>query len=434
MSDKTLNQEQTKNYDLVVNYLDIIFLAPETVNLLKTDKSFQEIIQKDINIVSFYEENYDVSDKRANKFIQAYHVLTHEHVKISDDESHFNDDATLADEINYTAVYINNVLGKTIADIDASLKANPKGPQEAEVKEETVEAKDSSDSDYVNNGTPQSDEEVLQRSGYTMHDVADQLIQNQAAMLLNRNIATGKVYAFQSKPIVIPIIKYLTAAAMFCILALSIAAFVLMMLTNGKFYMNVGVISNGSVTTEARQVDLMTPFPFQLLMILLIVAMVIWSMIRNMKNDNVRYRYSWGWMTFYILMILMVTLIASGISNALIFNYESFQSEIAGIGQNTSSNGDGGWYHVGETLLNATASQAMTYVDDWRILQFTIYGLIGLIVVFTVTGAVFNPKRDIQRMQDLLNQYAIEIRNGQISTDDLGGGLFGNTPFSGGLF
>ena len=430
MSDKTLNQEQSKNYDLVVNYLDIIFLAPETVNLLKTDKSFQEIIQKDINIISFYEERYNIGEKRANKFIQAYHVLTHEHVKISDDESQFSDDDALADDINYTAVYINNVLGKTIGDIDASLKANP-NPQEANVKEESVETKESSDSDYTSTGTPQSDEEVLQRSGYTMHDVADQLIQNQAAMLLNRNIATGKVYAFQSKPIVIPIIKYLTAAAMFCILALSIAAFVLMMLTNGKFYMNVTTISSNGTNTSPQLVDLMTPFPFQLLMILLIVLMVIWSMIRNMKNDNVRYRYSWGWMIFYILMILMVTLIASGISNALIFNYESFQSEIASISQNT---GTGGWYKVGETILNATASKAMDYVDDWRILQFVIYALTGLIIVFTVTGAVFNPKRDIQRMQDLLNQYAVEIRNGQISTDDLGGGLFPNGPFSGGLF
>lgn len=437
MSKKILSQQQQSNYDLVSHYLDIVFLAPDTVDLLKTDSSFRKVIQDDINIVSYYENEFEVTDTKATKFIQAYHVITKEHAKINDDYKDYSDDSNVEDMINYTNVYVNNVLGKSINDIAESLKAKNSEPQEAEIKDEKVEAKENSDDDgYTNSYSQESDEDILNRSGYSMHDVADQLVQQQASILLNKNIATGKVYAFTSKPKLIPIVKWLTVAAMALILAFSIASFAILMCTNGKIQMPVLTFTPGNepgtgswAPTSYQPATLMTPFPFQLLMVLLIVIMVIMSMVRNKKNDNFKYRYSWGWMIFYILMILMVTLIASGVQNSLVFNFDGFKHTISQqVGNITNPNySDGKW--------STNAQYALNLIQDWRILQFVIYGLIGLTIVCTVTGAVFNPKRDYERLQALLNQYVVEIRNGQVSSDDLGGngGLFGS-PFFGGFF
>lgn len=436
MSNNTLNEKQLSNYELVCNYLDIIFLAPSTVNLLKTDTTFQEVIEKDVNLVSYYETNFDIAEKKANKFIQAFHVITKKHIKISDNYLDYKDEDNNFDSINYTNVYLNNLLGQSVTQIGDSLKA--KAPNEAEVKDEKVESKEPTEEDYANN-TPQSDEEVLERSGYTMHDVADQLIQQQAGLLLNRNIQTGKVYAFNSKPKVIPIMKWLTASFMIIILILSIAAFAIMMCTNNKLQLPVQSWNgNGPSQITMQYVQLMTPFPFQLLMILLIVIMVVMSMLRNMKNDNSKYRYSWGWMIFYILMILMVTLIASGIQNSLIFNFNGFQSLLVSTQYGTNANIALNGSNMSNVVvmgqhLTKHAAYYYNLILDWRDIQFTIYALIGAIIVCTITGAVFNPKRDIQRLQALLLEYANEIRNGQIDSSDLGGSSpFG--PFGGMLF
>ncbi|GAA5414585.1 hypothetical protein [Ureaplasma ceti] len=441
-----LNEKQIQNYEKVSNYLDIVFLAPDTVNLLKFDESFQNVIAKDIQIVAYYENNFSVEEKKAHKFMNAFYYHANKRVEITDDASAFADDDSNLDAINYTDVFLNNLIGKTVTEIGDSLKSESlEREQQEAIKEEKAKAErvseeekaqDDQNAGYSASNNPQSDEDVFERNGYSMHDVADQLVQQQAAYMLNRNIATGKVYAFVSKPKIIPIMKWLTTAFMLLILAFSIAAFAVLMCTNNKLfiYAPTSISSSGQITSNWQSVQLQTPFPFQLLMILFIVIMVVSSMLRNNKNDNFKFRYSWGWMIFYVIMILLVTLIASGVQQALVFNFDNFNQLITATNHSGAVNPN--LYTSGSTVglvmvnghqLDKTTSYAYKLIVDWRILQFVIYALIVAIVICMITGGVFNPKRDMQRMQELLNVYANEIRNGQVDSDDLGGNPFG--PF-----
>jgi len=65
-------------------------------------------------------------------------------------------------------------------------------------------------------------------------------------------------------------------------------------------------------------------------------------------------------------------------------------------------------------------------IDLWKIFQYITYGALGLIVVCIVTAVIFNPKKDVERIQALLDQYVQQIRNGEIDTTD-----FGRSPFGG---
>ena len=64
-------------------------------------------------------------------------------------------------------------------------------------------------------------------------------------------------------------------------------------------------------------------------------------------------------------------------------------------------------------------------INVWQILQYCTYGLIGLIIICVITAVIFNPKRDVERISQLLEQYAREIRDGEIDSSELGGSPFG---------
>ena len=125
---------------------------------------------------------------------------------------------------------------------------------------------------------PMSDEELLRKSGYTLHDVADQLINSQAQVLLQRNIAKGKVFIYKNKPKIILVIKFITLVSFFLLVLLSITSFILLMTQSGKFSINWGLDSNNQAVIQPFH---FTPFPYIQILILLIIGMLIFSIIRN---------------------------------------------------------------------------------------------------------------------------------------------------------
>lgn len=383
-----MTEKEKQCYDLAVHYLNIIFLDNKTTDLLRSDKNFQEIITNDISIVKYFDQ-IESNNSNSDRFIKSFEMLTNKKF-VNNDKLNFSNLNDIYDTIKYTNIYLLNTLRISIEQMD---NINKSASNEASVKEES--------SQEIPSKNYQSDEEIIRNSGYTMHDVADQLIMSQANMILSKNIAKGKVYVYNSKPKLIPIIKYLIIGLLFIMFILSIAAFALVAKYGDQIYLNV---SNLEKPIEFFSNSSITSYIFQFIFILLILAFISSSMFKNFKNDNSKYRFSWIMMSCYLILFLATTFMFSW--NILINK----------PGESDFASG----------TIESAKNQIFTNAAN---IQIVIFVIIGLVVIFTVVGAILNPKRDEKRITKLLDQYATEIRNGQIDTSSLGGGSIFGGPF-----
>ncbi|MBU3830584.1 MAG: hypothetical protein H9897_00260, partial [Candidatus Ureaplasma intestinipullorum] len=265
-----------------------------------------------------------------------------------------------------------------------------KTSNEADIKEEVSQEIPSNQTQ----GTYQTDEDILRNSGYSMHDVADQLVMTQANMILSKNVSKGKVYIYNSKPKFIPIIKLIIVGLLFVMFVLSIAAFALIASKNGE----IQIMNNGNV--DKLRLNIPT-FIFQFIIVAIILCFIAFSMFKNFKNDNAKYRFSWGMMSFYLVLFLMSTFMFSW--NILIDPIQ---------------------------YLNDPSDEAVKYTFTYAAnIEIAIFAIIGVVIILTVIGAVLNPRKDEKRILKLLEQYASEIRNGQIDTSNFGGGSMFSGPF-----
>ncbi|MDE5617828.1 MAG: hypothetical protein K2I36_03225 [Ureaplasma sp.] len=406
---KMISDEIQSIYDDATKKIDIIFLSSQTIDLLHKDENFQKILTNVIGIVNFITLHYDLDTKNISHYTQAYHQITNKNLKFDDNENSYQNLTDIKDTINYLNVYILNTLGKSFDQIELELKNNTKdnnsnidssnNDNEQLSSEETFQSND----DHFNQKL--SDEELLRRSGVTMHDVADQLIQNQSMIYLQRNIRKGKVFIYDSKPKIIPIIKYLAFILFIIIFILSIANYAILLSQNGKLQLQD---QNG----DLKAFGFVSPVPFQQILLGCIIGIICWSIIRNIKNDNNKYFLSWGWMLFYTLFLLVINLVSQE-SQFLLFRYDSFLSQLKTIDSNLS-------------YLETWKS----FIQIFQILEYISFGIYVLLLVCVVIGSIYNPKKDVNRINELLNQYANEIRNGQIDTSELStAGGFGSQLF-----
>lgn len=383
-----MTEKEKQSYDLAVHYLNIIFLDNKTTDLLRSDKNFQEIITNDISIVKYFDQ-IESNNSNSDRFIKSFEMLTNKKF-VNNDKLNFSNLNDIYDTIKYTNIYLLNTLRISIEQMD---NINKSASNEASVKEES--------SQEIPSKNYQSDEEIIRNSGYTMHDVADQLIMSQANMILSKNIAKGKVYVYNSKPKLIPIIKYLIIGLLFIMFILSIAAFALVAKYGDQIYLNVSGLDK---PVEFFSNSSITSYIFQFIFILLILAFISSSMFKNFKNDNSKYRFSWIMMSCYLILFLATTFMFSW--NILI-NKPDVNEFASGT-------------------IESAKNQVFTNAAN---IQIFIFVIIGLVVILTVVGAILNPKRDEKRITKLLEQYATEIRNGQIDTSTLGGNSIFGGPF-----
>lgn len=377
-----MTEKEKQNYDLVVYYLNIIFLDSKTTELLKMDKNFQEIIVNNISIVKHY-DLIESNLENSNRFIKSYEMLTTKKF-VENSSLNFNNLDDICDTIKYTNIYLLNTLRLSIEQLDN------KASNEANVKEEVSREIPSNQS----HGTYQTDEDILRNSGYSMHDVADQLVMTQANMILSKNVSRGKVYIYNSKPKFIPIIKLIIVGLLFVMFVLSITAFALIASKNGQ----IKIMNNGEEVSWGVNIP---TFIFQFIFVAIILCFISFSMFKNFKNDNAKYRFSWGMMSFYLVLFLMSTFMFSW--NILIDRVQ---------------------------YTDSSSPEAIKYTFVYAAnIEIAIFVIIGIVIIATVLGAILNPRKDEKRILKLLEQYASEIRNGQIDTSNLGGGSMFSGPF-----
>lgn len=421
---KILGPNEQNNYDLAVKYVDIVLLAPKTVQLLKTNENFEQIISRAINFVTYYEENYEIPSTNATKFTQAYYSLVNKNV-LFDEKFNYADNDEVLDNINYIGVFVKNITGMDWAALEASLKTNngvegvsadasneTKTPKEESVDAQRVDASEANNwSNQSNSGYSNQNSYNFNTNAYgnfNPNDIAETIIGQQAAAMLNMNILSGKVYQYKTKPVVIPILKYLLTATFILMTILTIISFALLIYTSSRTSLYLPVIGS---STFQKATNWASAFPYQMLMFILTTAMLTFSLVRTNKNDNFKYRFAWIWPAIYLALLLFITFVQSGVNGSIVFNYNEFLS----------------WFLPPSNPDVAAANQHfLVYIETFRGIQLALYGLLALSVVLIVAAALLNPKRDLQRLQELLDQYADDIRYGRVNPDDYNGG---GSPF-----
>ncbi len=408
---KKMTTAQNDLYHQTIKYLDIIVLAQPTINLLKTDNLFRKIFIECIGIVNYFETNFGIANSNVSRYSEAYYAICNQPINFDDDVNLYKNTIDLQDKVNYLNTYLVNKIGMNVEELENSFKAANSNDNSSQPHDDVVETIPINEATNNNNSHRMSDEEVLERSGYTMHDVADQLVATQASILLQRNIAKGKVFIYKSKPMIIPVIKVLTFALFVILMGMAIASYTVLMLPQTRLYYKPSTTSDATAATE---ISFVSPFPYILILTVLFLALMAVSVIRNMKNDNAKFFMPWGWLSFFVFSFLVITLTANE-SQVLLFNrLGSFDA----VFKPWNSGTNGNW--------TPAALEAIKMIDLWKIFQYITYAALGLIVVCIVTAVIFNPKKDVERIQALLDQYVQQIRNGEIDTTD-----FGRSPFGG---
>lgn len=402
-----LNYNQKAQYDQTVRYLDIIFLYQDTVALLKTDLQFQALILQQLKIVAYYEQHYELETLRLAQLTQIFSVIT-ERQDLNWSENYEFTDEQIQEQHHLNEMYLNDRLNTNIQEMNAklqhhSLEPHTSGPVQFKLSEHPVVEK-----------SPNNPEATFSdRSPQMMSDeFAERLIQQQAVIILNRRLANGSVYAFKTKPLIIPVLKWSTVAITLFMLVISIAAFIVVMLSNYKIsIMATQHLHSGQEVSQPLLIKL--PFPFQALVIMAIAILLLYAMIRKQHSDNVKYRYLWAWALFYIAMILMVTFLTSGTQNNLMFDFKNFENIINADVHN----------HINNDLsqpLKPSVLHALHLVQTWRNLQFVIYACIIAALILTILGVILNPKKDYERMQQLLESYVQDLQTGKLDINDIG--------------
>ena len=405
---KNFSEKQQKIYKTAIKYLDIAVLSSESIQLIKEDHKFQKAFLDCLGVTNYFETKYEIGNGSTSRYAQAFFAICNQKPNIDDNPSLYSKDKDNEEKVGFLNKYLVEKTKKSFDDLDNEFKANLNQTNELNKNNNANEnqtTKSNTSNDSSTTPPPMSDEELLRKSGYTLHDVADQLINSQAQVLLQRNIAKGKVFIYKNKPKIILVIKFITLVSFFLLVLLSITSFILLMTQSGKFSINWGLDSNNKPVIQPFH---FTPFPYIQILILLIIGMLIFSIIRNWKNENSRYFMPWGWISFCIVFLLIIISTSTEI-RLFLFNWSSNMKDNIIESNNGANNIDG----------------VLKIINVWQILQYCTYGLIGLIIICVITAVIFNPKRDVERISQLLEQYAREIRDGEIDSSELGGSPFG---------
>lgn len=399
---KALEGVALENYQAVVADLDVIVLAKPTLDLLKTNADFQHLVSKDITIVQEYEQKYEVTSENLTRFANAFQSITgKEFIPVS--SININDEIETKDTIKYNRVFIKNITHLDFNDIANSLKPQTEKVETQETtKEEASQAMAAGTVGESNNNF---------NNGYAAgvynkisNEATEQFINQAAVSVLNYHVAKGDVYIFQNKPKIIPILKWITIVLYGILFVLNVVALVFSILAKDVI---VNKVENDGKQEILKWGDIGGALPFQIIQLLLlamIIGMCIWSIFKSFKNENQRYKFSWGINLFYILFIFLFGMLAMGLSKAL-----TIDSQINQIKSWNINNLDA----VNNLLI-------CVYIN------YAIYGILGLMVLIIVIGAICNPKRDFARIQQLVQQYANQIRSGEIDPSNYANGGFMN--------
>ena len=268
-------------------------------------------------------------------------------------------------------------------------------------------------------------EDFLRQNHVSAENMAEQLIMNQARLLLNRDIANNKIFKFDSKPKIVVWLKMINLGAFFSFIlanAILIIMFLSSPITGIAVDSKIEVYGGGNVDI------------FMILALILVIlgaGSKIFTEIKFFKNDNYRFSVKLGYMFWSILLFVWI-----------MFWYVRF---IKGYNAWDSAwNDKAFWFDTNKGWQESNDPSQPGYFKNTTegydiliglyALSIISISIFGVMVILSCVLFAIRPKVDATVLQSRLNEYVQKIKSGQINLDDLSSDRSFGSPFGGMFF
>lgn len=404
MLNAELSSAQKDLYKSIKLYLNTIFLNQKLNYAIKNDNDYRNQLNKVMNIFEYYEDNYEIANKNFHSYWQAFKSYVH-YEKIVND---YNDFDELKDIVNGLKIYVLNTFqidldqeSQRIADIDFKYDEKTQAsmgfytPRNQENNTSTEYERVSAESI--------SDEDSMNHTYQPTSDFTTANIDNLTNMVFSARVMNGEIYLYETKPKVIPFLKYV-------FFAVSLALVFFTTLTYA-FLMDFGthmssVINVNGITHIVRLVS--PTFPTQLVISIFIMIYAGINAFKRKISENEKFHFK-NFIWIILFGALLVVALANIFTGNLRFSSSSFDEMFRQA-------------QINDVLANLARNNSFSF--DYSYLQSIFYGYsIAQILVFVViilgtiliiSTFILNPKRDIQRIKLLLQEIHDDILTGKI--------------------
>ena len=268
----------------------------------------------------------------------------------------------------------------------------------------TDDQQNSSNPTYENvRAEPVSEENYSNNAYQSASDFTTANIDNLTNMVFSARVLNGEIYLYETKPKVIPSLKYL-------FFAISLALVLFTALTYA-FLMDFGthMLTVVSVNGITHIVRLTSPtFPTQLVISLFIMIYAGLNAFKRKISENEKFHFK-NFIWIILFGALLVVALANIFTGNLRFSSNSFdemfrQAQINDVLANLSRNND----------FSFDYSRLQSVFYGFSISQILVFLVIILGTILIIITFILNPKRDTQRIKLLLQEIHDDILTGKI--------------------
>ncbi|EDX52972.1 hypothetical protein [Ureaplasma urealyticum] len=404
MLNAELSSAQKDLYNSIKLYLNVIFLNQKLNYAIKNDDDYRSQLNKVMNIFEYYEDNYEIANKNFHSYWQAFKSYAH-YEKLVDNFDDFDD---LKDIVSGLKIYVLNTFqvdleqeSQKIADIDFKYDEKTQASMGFYT---TDDQQNSSNPTYENvRAEPVSEENYSNNAYQSASDFTTANIDNLTNMVFSARVLNGEIYLYETKPKVIPFLKYL-------FFAISLALVLFTALTYA-FLMDFGthMLTVVSVNGITHIVRLTSPtFPTQLVISLFIMIYAGLNAFKRKISENEKFHFK-NFIWIILFGALLVVALANIFTGNLRFSSNSFdemfrQAQINDVLANLSRNND----------FSFDYSRLQSVFYGFSISQILVFLVIILGTILIIITFILNPKRDTQRIKLLLQEIHDDILTGKI--------------------
>lgn len=340
------------------NNLDKLFSNSLLLNKLN-DNQFKELIIKQISILNYYEKSSKVKkDKKANEYLKKLNEINNNKDSLIDVKYSKLEDAL--DDVNYLKTFINNVY-------KINLDSNQSNDEI--IKAKPINNPSNVNNDFINNGNG-----MPMNGMFSPEMLQEQWYRKVAYDRYCAEVIKGEFYEYKSKPLSIIIFKYIIAALM--------VVFMISIIVKIVFQILVWDIK---ISNSKDPITIFGLGSASDIIMILFMSFTFYKLIKPTKNDNIKYFLQWKLLTIIFSIILI-----------------SLTMNIPDLVQ---------WYSNKQwEELNPTKVKDM---HIFLIMCFVYYGEFLLIIIFVIIASVFNPKKDIERIDKKMESLYNEVKSGQ---------------------
>lgn len=418
-----LKELQSKLYD---NLFVILNSQKIGYGELRKD-SFLQIIEKQFNILYFLETKNGSKHDQSTEIITRYNTLLNKKFEI-DKTLKYPDMDNLIDDINYLNVYYKNIMKIDLNEFSKKYKGDIL-KQAVNVEKDKIDLtkeKISSDQQTVlnsneaakqknsanqqsNNGFgpnpwanagfsgAQGAQNMGNIPGVNPHD--NPYLIGMAQARLSAEIKQGSVFAYKSKPKIIIVTKIITSILISLLAIACLVLCIFMGMANGfsnsNFILGDGTIGKFSTVSYCIMYAiffLVFMFVSYWLLKPMVPALDFKNKNKKKANPNELYYFAWPLIAMFAIFFLISMLFGMfmiGESGTIFDNIPNYVKDLVNTNA-TQRTGLWGWYY--------------TYI--------VLFAISGVIIIPIVVGSIYNPKKDLEKMQLILNQYIDELTNG----------------------